>query len=68
MAYNWNKKKIKTVKEFTDKCVDYFDMCLKDEVCPDLAGLVFHLGFADKKSLRDYEGYKDEKGNSIYPQ
>ena len=70
MAYNkkslenllhWDKKKITTVQEFHKRAVEYFMMCLKDEVCPDMAGLVFHLGFNSRQSLLNYEGYKDEK-------
>ena len=69
MAYNkkslenllhWDKKKITTVQEFHKRTVEYFTMCLKDEICPDTEGLKFHLGFADRSSLIDYEGYKDE--------
>ena len=61
------KKKIKTVADFVDGCVDYFTTCDTDGVCPDNAGLAFHLGFADKKSLRDYESYTDDKGQPYLP-
>lgn len=69
MAYNkktlqnllhWDKKKITSVQEFHELSVDYFTMCLQDEICPDIEGWTFHLGFSERKSLKDYEGYKDE--------
>lgn len=64
---HWDKKKITTVEEFHKRTVDYFMMCLRDEVCPDIEGLVFHLGFADRSSLSDYEGYKDANKASYFP-
>ena len=64
---HWDKKKIETVEEFHKRTVDYFLICLNDEICPVVSGLVFHLGFSDKKSLIDYEGYKDKKDTSYLP-
>lgn len=61
---HWDKKKIKTVEDFENKTVEYFQMCLRDEICPVITGLVFHLGFSDRSCLKDYEGYKDENNKS----
>lgn len=61
---HWDKKKIETVEEFHKKCVEYFQLCLRDEICPVISGLVFHLGFSHSSCLDDYKGYKDKNNNS----
>ena len=36
------------------------DVYFKTEEKPTICGLALHLGFAQRKSLMDYEGYEDE--------
>ena len=34
---------------------DYFKWCLENERMPTVAGMAYHLGFADRQSMYDYE-------------
>lgn len=56
MAKTGRKRKYKTVEQMQTAIDKYFDETTKITIC----GLALHLGFAQRKSLLDYEGYTDE--------
>ncbi|WP_290747779.1 terminase small subunit [Henriciella sp.] len=43
-----------------ENCIDqYFDQCETDKRIPTVAGLAYHMGFASRQSLWDYEQKKE---------
>lgn len=45
----------KTPEEMADKAIEYFESLKENQERATVTGLVYFLGFADKKSLRDYK-------------
>ena len=48
-----------TPTKMAAKAIEYFEKCDESEENLTVTGLIYHLGFVDKKSLRDYKGKKD---------
>ena len=48
-----------------DKMQEAIEAYFELEKSPTICGLAIHLGFAQRKSLLDYEGYGDEFCNTI---
>ena len=44
----------KTPEEMAEKAIEYFESLKENQERATVTGLVYFLGFADKKSLRDY--------------
>lgn len=54
------KKKIETIEEFQAKIQAYFDNQKAEKRPLTIEGLCLALGFLERKSLIDYEGYTDK--------
>ena len=60
MAKVGRPRKYKTVKALKKAIDAYFDMCAEESIPLTITGLALALGFIERKSLIDNEGYSGE--------
>lgn len=53
-------RKYSCPEEFQAAAEGYFTRCEMTQEPPTIAGLAFEMGFADRQSFSEYEGYGDE--------
>lgn len=55
-------KYYETPEDFRDRCIEYFDHCIKNDEKVKITGLINFLGFRHKEALKDYsqrEGFTE---------